>query len=114
MRKTLGEQAWQFVERARLKTAEAYPYSDAVPGADAVLDFCYLGQLVTLMTANDAWELFKAAFQDKRQLEDLAKAIMPVRNDFAHFRAVPDKELQRCELAASDILSLIRRLAKNQ
>ena len=26
MRKTLGEQAWQFIERTRLKATEAYPY----------------------------------------------------------------------------------------
>ncbi len=44
-----------------------------------MLDFGYLGQLSQLMIANQAWELFRSAFSDKRQFEDQCKAIVPVR-----------------------------------
>jgi hypothetical protein len=78
---------------------------------DPVLDFAYLGQLSQLMVANQAWELFRSAFSDKRQLEDLCKAIVPVRNDRAHFRSVPDQELLRCRVATTDLAKALKRLA---
>jgi hypothetical protein len=72
-----------------------------------VLVYAYLGQLAQLMVSNDAWELFRAPFKDKRHLEDIVKAIAPVRNDRAHFRQVPAKELQRCQIACDDLLALV-------
>ena len=61
------------------------------------------------MTAGPAWELFRDMFRDKRQLEDLVKAVTPVRNDRAHFRIVPERELDRCRLACEDLTAMVTR-----
>ena len=109
MRKILGNQAWQTIERSREKYLKQYRTSSPDQDLD-ILDFCYLGQLVQLMAANDAWELFRSPFRDKRELEDLIRAIVPVRNDQAHFRAVPEKELSRCQIAVDDVRGLLSQL----
>lgn len=57
-----------------------------------------------------AWKLFQPAFRDKRELDDLLKCVIPVRNDLAHFRRVPAKELDRCRLAADDLLGATAKL----
>ena len=75
------------------------------------LDYSYLGQLMHLMLATDAWAIYGGPFDDKRHLQDLMKAIVPVRNDTAHFRSVPEKELQRCKVAVSDLEKLLDALA---
>lgn len=62
-----------------------------------------------LIAAAPAWELFREMFRDKRQLEDLVKAVTPVRNDRAHFRMVPERELDRCRLACEDLIVLVAR-----
>jgi hypothetical protein len=48
-------------------------------------------------------------FRDKRELEDMTNAIMPVRNDRAHFSTVPSKELERCRIACDDLLVISER-----
>jgi hypothetical protein len=108
MREVLGEDAWKTIERNRASYVAKYgDYGKH----DPVLDFAYLGQLSQLMMANQAWELFRSPFSDKRQLEDLCKAILPVRNDRAHFRSVPDQELLRCRVAMADLAKALKRLA---
>ncbi len=74
-----------------------------------ILDCLYLGQLGQLMLSNESWHLFKHLFRDKRELQDLLGAVSPVRNDCAHFRNVPDKELSRCAVACDDILAIVAR-----
>jgi len=108
MREVLGEDAWRTIERNRASYLAKYGDSGK---QDPVLDFAYLGQLSQLMIANQAWELFRSAFSDRRQLEDLCKAIVPVRNDRAHFRSVPDQELLRCRVATADLAKALKRLA---
>ena len=105
MRKVLGEDAWKTIEKNRERHREQYAHGER--GDFGILDYTYLTQLSQLMTAGDAWELFRARFRDKRQLEDLVKAITPVRNDRAHFRPVPLIELRRCQIACEDLLTLI-------
>ena len=109
VRVTLGDEACSNLERTRARYEAQYARSPQAnpPG---MLDFCYMGQLVTLMTAGEAWGLFKQPFRDKRELEDLVKAITPVRNDAAHFRSVPARELERCRLAMDDLMSLLARI----
>ncbi len=108
-RKLLGEQAWSTIERNRDKYLAQYRTSP--PNGDLeILDFCYLGQLAQLMTANAAWDLFRTPFRDRRELEDLIRTIVPVRNDAAHFRSVPQRELERCRLAIDDLTRLISQL----
>lgn len=109
IRKTLGESSWAAIERNRERYLQQYRLNPNGKTPE-VLEFCYLGQLVQLMVANEAWDLFKAPFRDKRQLEDLIGSIVPVRNDAAHFRSVPQKELDRCRLAADDLRELVSQL----
>jgi hypothetical protein len=108
MRQILGEDAWRTIERNSTSYVAKYGEDKK---HDHVLDFAYLGQLSQLMLANDAWELFRAGFSDKRQVDDLVKAIVPVRNDRAHFRSVPDQELLRCRVATVDLAKALTRLA---
>jgi hypothetical protein len=109
IRRTLGEDAWKIIERNRARYETQYPRGPKVEVRE-LLEFTYLGQLVALMTTGDAWAFFKQPFRDKRELEDFVKAITPVRNDAAHFRTVPLKELQRCRLATDDLLALLPRV----
>ena len=106
---TLGKDALATIEKNRAKHLAAYGSAIDPTTAD-LLDYCYLGQLGQLMTANPAWKLFQAAFRDKRELEDLLKCVIPVRNDLAHFRRVPAKELDRCRVAADDLLGATAKL----
>ena len=109
MRSILGDQAMATIDRNRQKYEVQYPSAPKQP-LDPILDFCYLGQLVQLIIAGPSWQLFNAAFDDKRQLEDFARAIIPVRNDGAHFRSVPSMELQRCRIAVADLTHRLERL----
>jgi hypothetical protein len=109
MREVLGEDACRTIERNRASYIAKYGEDRK---HDPVLDFAYLGQLSQLITANEAWELFRSAFTDKRQVEDLCKAIVPVRNDRAHFRSVPDQELLRCRVATTDLAKALKRLSQ--
>jgi hypothetical protein len=82
----------------------------ATTGRRDVLDYCYLGQLAQCVASGDAWALFTKAFRDKRQLDDLVACITPVRNDRAHFRHVPGRELDRCRIACEDLVGLLAKL----
>jgi hypothetical protein len=94
----LGAEALKGIERARNRAV-------TVAGAgDELLDYTYLGHLIQLMLVNDAWEMFKPAFRDKRELEDMVRPITKVRNEAAHFRHVAEEDLMRCRVAAHDLL----------
>jgi hypothetical protein len=106
MKTNLGDGAWAGIERNRVNYRSRYRSDEMGADLDA-LDFCYLGQLLQLMTVGDAWDMFRAPFRDRRELEDFVGAIMPVRNDSAHFRSVPRMETDRCRLAIQDLTSRI-------
>ena len=72
-----------------------------------MLNYVYLGQLSQLMVVREAWDMFSNLFRDKRELEDMIADIMPVRNDSAHFRTVPERELLRCKLRCEDLLHIL-------
>jgi hypothetical protein len=95
MRKALGEVAWGVIVQNR---AKAHGAADEIY---EILDFGYLGQLGELMKWSQAWDLFRDNFRDRRHLEDLLVGITPVRNDRAHFRRVPEDDLDRCRLQNS-------------
>ena len=103
--KTLGAELAQ-VESNKAKHLTAYPLSPGDRDGD-LLDYLYLGQLIRLMQSDDIWAEFKPFFKDKNQLQQALGTISRVRNDRAHFRPVPDKELQRCVLACDDLLTMI-------
>ena len=106
IRKALGEDAWKTMEKYRAKHADHYPQlADNAPAR--ALQFTYLGQLVQLMVTSEAWEMFKPVFRDKRELEDLVQRITLVRNDAAHFRAVPVQQLRSCQVACEELRALL-------
>jgi hypothetical protein len=106
IRKSLGEDAWKTIEKNKAKHADQYARAPA-DDPTGVLQFAYLGQLAQLMIANEAWEMFKPMFRDKRELEDLVRKITPVRNDTAHFRAVPLQHLRSCQVACEELKTLL-------
>ena len=69
----------------------------------------HLGQLGQMMMWNKAWDLFEHLFRDKREFEDMIRDILPVRNDTAHFRAVPEQELDRCRFRCTDLVTILER-----
>ena len=105
--KLVSEQEQADIERNKAKHLAAYPLSQARPEAH-LLDYFYLGQLVTMLLSNELWVDVKPMFKEKDQLQRTVASISKVRNDRAHFRAVPEKELQRCVLACDDLLTAIR------
>jgi hypothetical protein len=105
-RDAIGVDSWDRVLENKTKGERAYKYSKPQFN-DPLLDFAYLGQLVQMIISNAAWDMFKHLFRDKRQLEDIVADITPVRNDHAHFRRVPERELLRCRLRCEDLLYLL-------
>jgi hypothetical protein len=92
-----------------ISTQIAYPRSKQGVDTDEVLNFTYLGQLGQLMVWNKSWDLFSDLFRDKRELEDVIRDIVPVRNDSAHFSSVPEHELIRCRVRCVDLMTILER-----
>lgn len=105
MKGILGERAWYGLLQMRAKNEQSYGLTPRT--VTEVLDCAYLGQLGELMKSNTSWELFRDMFRDRRELEDMLKDVTPVRNDFAHFRTVPERERDRCKLRCEDLLAII-------
>jgi hypothetical protein len=108
VKKVVGDAAWLKIQEIKERGADSYLYSKP-DIADPLFDFMYLGQLAQLIVSGEAWDLFRHLFRDKRQLEDIVADISPVRNDHAHFRRVPPRELVRCRLRCEDLLYLIEK-----
>lgn len=104
----LGSDAWTKIGAMQKKSLSAYPYS-RVSVEREILSCMYFGNLMSLMISNKAWNFFKKMFKDKRQVEDIINAIIPVRNDSAHFATVPSKEMARCQVCCDDLLVIIER-----
>lgn len=102
--KALGADAWTKILENQAKSAQAYKYTSP-QGQSDILNFAYIGQMKVLMF--DMWMVFRTKFKDKRQLDEMIADIAPVRNDQAHFRKVPERELQRCRLRCEDLLALV-------
>jgi hypothetical protein len=108
IRSILGEKAWGDLTRMRARNEKSY--RSAPRSLSEILDCAYLGQLGDLMISNASWHLFQTLFRDKRELQDMLSDIMPVRNDFAHFRTVPDRELDRCRIRCEDLLAILAKV----
>src|SRR5690606_10932429 len=78
-------------------------------GADplSIIDYLYLGQLPTLLFAQDVWQESARHFapvQDlKHRLKSTLDQVIPVRNEIAHIREVPAERLMRASVACSDL-----------
>ena len=103
-----GEKTWNELTAMRMRNEKSYRFGPRQLGE--VLDCAYLGQLGDLILSNASWHLFQALFRDKRDLQDMLRDIMPVRNDFAHFRTVPERELVRCRIRCEDMLAILARV----
>ena len=112
MEEALGTEQWAKIIGNR--DQHSYRLTRRSPQGKPILDYAYLGQLGSLMLWGPAWDMFKGSFRDKRQLEDLLNAIKPVRNDLAHFRVVPAKELDRCRITADDLVAILEREAESR
>lgn len=105
--RALGGESWEKIIENRDKYAKSYALSGPLLDAAEILNFTYLGQLGILMTWKKSWHLFQGLFRDMRELQDMLRDIMPVRNDGAHFRAVPEHELDRCRVRCVDLLAIL-------
>ena len=105
--RALGGESWEEIIENRDKYAKSYALSGPLLDAAEILNFTYLGQLGILMTWKKSWHLFQGLFRDMRELQDMLRDIMPVRNDGAHFRAVPEHELDRCRVRCVDLLAIL-------
>jgi hypothetical protein len=101
MHAVLGDQAWEVIERNRAKDLKKNKVR-------SVVDYMYLGQLGTLATANDTWEVFKPVAVEKVRLIGPLERITPVRNDRAHFRSVPEHDLTYARLACEELISMLK------
>jgi hypothetical protein len=108
MKSVLGTESWEAILANRDKSARSYRYTSHTPDGD-LLHFAYFGQLSQLMLSNNAWDMFKPMFRDKRELEDVTADIVPVRNDSAHFRSLPSREAERCRLRCQDLIRILQR-----
>jgi hypothetical protein len=107
MESVLGDTSWQKIEQNYDASTKRYPLSETAELQ--IIDVMYIGQFLTLITANKAWHLFEDVFKNKQSLINIFGAIVPVRNDQAHFNSVPEKELLRCYIACDDLSVLIDR-----
>ncbi|MEO8662182.1 MAG: hypothetical protein ABI693_27210 [Bryobacteraceae bacterium] len=105
----LGREAWEKIIENRDKHSKSYPLSGLPSGATEILNYTYLGQLGILMTWKKSWFLFQGLFRDLREFQDILRDITPVRNDGAHFRSVPEQELDRCRVRCVDLLAILER-----
>ncbi len=87
---------------------ERYKLSTDHEPSQEILDYTFLGQLVGLVVARDAWRVFQPVFGDKQDFERLMAGIKPVRDDLAHGREVPQTELERAKVNCNDVVALIR------
>ncbi|MBP8810168.1 MAG: DUF262 domain-containing protein [Kofleriaceae bacterium] len=84
------------------------------PGAEplTVVDYLYLKQLPTLLTANDVWADAKARLgnpPDKQRLLAAVDIIAPTRNEIAHIREVSAERLKKVSVACDDVLAMAKR-----
>jgi hypothetical protein len=97
------------LEGHRAKHAAAYPLAGDKPKVD-LLDYFYLGQLVKLVLFHEIWNDFVPVFGKRKDtIQETIAKVSAVRNDRAHFRPVPEKELQRCVLACDDLLTMMKK-----
>jgi hypothetical protein len=78
----------------------------------SIVDFLYLGQLVSLLftpdTQQEARVLLGGASDVKTRLTSAVAQIAPVRNEIAHVREVSPERLMKASVACGDVLALLR------
>jgi hypothetical protein len=76
-----------------------------------VVNYLYLGQLLTLLFANEVWQYVKVRLNDaadaKQRLQLAIAQIAPVRNEIAHVREVAPDRLLKATVACGDVLALL-------
>lgn len=108
--KIFSEKELADLEVRRAKHRAAYPLSPGEVETGEFLDYLFMGDLAKLVTASETWDKFSQVFDGRKDLlQRKLQEIMPVRNDRAHFRSVPEKELERCRIACDDLLVMFRK-----
>lgn len=83
-------------------------------GADAlsVVDYLYLGQLVSLLFSGDVQQETRTRLGShtdiKQRLAAGVTEIAPVRNEIAHVREVAPDRLMKASVACGEVLALLR------
>jgi hypothetical protein len=110
LRKIFSEKEIASLESRKQKHLESYPLAPGQIASGDFLDYLYLSDLARLVTAQETWDKFSPIFDKRKELlQGKLEQIAPVRNDRAHFRAVPENELLRCKLACNDLLTIFGR-----
>lgn len=112
MKKALGDSSWRTIKSNCRKAKVQYPLCNE-KRAIREIDSMYTGQLIQLIIWNNAWPLFQPFMPDKRNIIRWQNEVIPVRNDQAHFRDVPEKELNRCMLACDDFIVVLDKVTEN-
>jgi len=100
----LSENERQVLARAlRARPASANPIT--------IVDYLYMGQLPTLLFANEVWadvrQTLGGAADVKQRLQTAIAQIVPVRNEIAHVREVSPERLQRAAVGCNDLLEML-------
>lgn len=77
---------------------------------NALIDYSYLGDLKIIIERN--WQLFTDKFgegkENKRNFHRKIEAVIRVRNPLAHHRNVPENELMRARVNATDLIIMLQ------
>ena len=112
MKSAFGDSNWETIELNRSKAVGQYPFCREERCLREV-DGMYISQLIQLILWKKAWPLFQPYLPNKREIERWRNEVTPVRNDQAHFREVPEKELNRCWLACDDFIVALDKAAES-
>jgi hypothetical protein len=99
-----GRQRERLAGALRARPAGSEPLS--------IVDYLYLGQLPTLLLAENVWEdvrqrLGNLQENGKQRLQFAVDQIAPVRNEIAHIREVDRDRLLRASVACADMLKML-------
>ena len=102
-------------EREREILARALRARPAVSEPLSIVDYLYLGQLLSLLFAPSAWQYLReklgGLLDGKQRLQSAVAQIAPVRNEIAHIREVEPDRLLKASAACAEVCDLLRQLS---
>lgn len=104
-------------EREREGLARSLRSRPAGAEALSIVDYLYLGQLVSLLFSQEAQQETRtrlgANSEVKHRLTAAVAHIAPVRNEIAHVREVPPDRLMKATVACAEVLEIVRNALPN-
>jgi hypothetical protein len=99
-------------EAERQTLTRALRTRPAAADALTLVDYLYLGQLLSLLFVNDIWPLVHARLREpqesKKRLAEAVSQISAVRNEIAHVREAEQQRLLRARVACADVLQILK------